>query len=84
MALPGPLALTALASGAFAGDSVFGALRMRYLQFPWEMTQSHQVMNYACVIAGGGPAGAMLALVLARSGVEVTLLESMRGLPARL
>ncbi|WP_090761080.1 FAD-dependent oxidoreductase [Nonomuraea maritima] len=28
-----------------------------------------------CVIAGGGPAGAMLALILARSGVEVTLLE---------
>jgi 2-polyprenyl-6-methoxyphenol hydroxylase-like FAD-dependent oxidoreductase len=27
------------------------------------------------VIAGGGPAGAMLALLLARSGVEVTLLE---------
>lgn len=29
----------------------------------------------SCVIAGGGPAGAMLALILARSGVEVTLLE---------
>ncbi|WP_188186739.1 FAD-dependent oxidoreductase [Nonomuraea sp. SYSU D8015] len=29
----------------------------------------------ACVIAGGGPAGAMLALQLARAGVEVTLLE---------
>lgn len=28
-----------------------------------------------CVIAGGGPAGAVLALILARSGVEVTLLE---------
>ncbi|TDE43019.1 FAD-dependent oxidoreductase [Nonomuraea mesophila] len=28
-----------------------------------------------CVIAGGGPAGAVLALVLARAGVEVTLLE---------
>ncbi|MET8868906.1 FAD-dependent oxidoreductase [Nonomuraea sp. NPDC004580] len=28
-----------------------------------------------CVIAGGGPAGAMLALLLARSGAEVTLLE---------
>ncbi|MGW4801726.1 FAD-dependent monooxygenase, partial [Nonomuraea sp. NPDC004297] len=28
-----------------------------------------------CVIAGGGPAGVMLALLLARSGVEVTLLE---------
>ncbi|UBU17262.1 FAD-dependent oxidoreductase [Nonomuraea gerenzanensis] len=29
----------------------------------------------SCVIAGGGPAGALLALLLARSGVEVTLLE---------
>ncbi|GAA3691703.1 FAD-dependent oxidoreductase [Nonomuraea antimicrobica] len=28
-----------------------------------------------CVIAGGGPAGAMLALLLARAGIEVTLLE---------
>ncbi|GAA3307659.1 FAD-dependent oxidoreductase [Nonomuraea dietziae] len=28
-----------------------------------------------CVIAGGGPAGAVLALLLARAGVEVTLLE---------
>ncbi|WP_068893945.1 FAD-dependent oxidoreductase [Planomonospora sphaerica] len=28
-----------------------------------------------CVIAGGGPAGAVLALLLARSGVRVTLLE---------
>ncbi|WP_157245251.1 FAD-dependent oxidoreductase [Nonomuraea typhae] len=29
----------------------------------------------SCVIAGGGPAGAMLGLLLARSGVKVTLLE---------
>ncbi|WP_433256331.1 FAD-dependent oxidoreductase [Streptosporangium sp. CA-135522] len=28
-----------------------------------------------CVIVGGGPAGAVLALLLARSGVQVTLLE---------
>ncbi|NUS08213.1 MAG: FAD-dependent oxidoreductase [Nonomuraea sp.] len=28
-----------------------------------------------CVIAGGGPAGAVLGLLLARAGVEVTLLE---------
>ncbi|MBO3751376.1 FAD-dependent oxidoreductase [Streptosporangiaceae bacterium NEAU-GS5] len=28
-----------------------------------------------CVIAGGGPAGAMLGLLLARAGIDVTLLE---------
>ncbi|WP_275370241.1 FAD-dependent monooxygenase, partial [Proteus mirabilis] len=28
-----------------------------------------------CVIAGGGPAGLMLGLLLARSGVSVTVLE---------
>jgi 2-polyprenyl-6-methoxyphenol hydroxylase-like FAD-dependent oxidoreductase len=32
-------------------------------------------MSGTCVIAGGGPAGAVLGLILARSGVEVTLLE---------
>lgn len=32
-------------------------------------------MQTTCVIAGGGPAGAVLALMLARGGVEVTLLE---------
>ncbi|MEO3807555.1 FAD-dependent oxidoreductase [Sphaerisporangium sp. B11E5] len=32
-------------------------------------------MSGTCVIAGGGPAGAVLGLLLARSGVEVTLLE---------
>jgi 2-polyprenyl-6-methoxyphenol hydroxylase-like FAD-dependent oxidoreductase len=30
----------------------------------------------ACCIAGGGPGGVMLALLLARQGVDVTLLES--------
>jgi 2-polyprenyl-6-methoxyphenol hydroxylase-like FAD-dependent oxidoreductase len=28
-----------------------------------------------CVIVGGGPAGMVLGLLLARAGVEVTLLE---------
>ena len=28
-----------------------------------------------CVIAGGGPAGMMAGLLLARAGVEVTVLE---------
>ena len=28
-----------------------------------------------CVIAGGGPAGIMLALLLARAGIAVTVLE---------
>ncbi|MDH2429570.1 FAD-dependent oxidoreductase [Sphaerisporangium sp. TRM90804] len=32
-------------------------------------------MSNTCVIAGGGPAGAVLALLMARAGVEVTLLE---------
>jgi 2-polyprenyl-6-methoxyphenol hydroxylase-like FAD-dependent oxidoreductase len=33
------------------------------------------VENIDCCIVGGGPAGAMLALLLARKGVRVTLLE---------
>ncbi|MBP2704094.1 FAD-dependent oxidoreductase [Microbispora sp. RL4-1S] len=32
-------------------------------------------MRTTCVIAGGGPAGAVLGLILARAGVDVTLLE---------
>ena len=31
-----------------------------------------------CCVVGGGPTGAMLALMLARQGVEVTLLEAHR------
>src|SRR5256885_1704441 len=32
-----------------------------------------------CCIAGGGPAGALLALLLARGGVDVVLLEQHRS-----
>lgn len=34
-----------------------------------------QLETTTCVIAGGGPAGVMLGLLLARAGVEVTVLE---------
>lgn len=34
------------------------------------------VWRTGCVVVGGGPGGAVLALLLARSGVEVTLLEA--------
>jgi len=40
-----------------------------------ETTPTTQVAETACCIVGAGPAGAMLALLLARKGVKVLLLE---------
>ena len=37
--------------------------------------RSTKTITTTCCIAGGGPAGIMLAFLLARSGVEVTVLE---------
>ena len=36
------------------------------------------VEQTSCCVVGGGPAGAVLALLLARNGVPVTLLEGHR------
>src|SRR5215468_9425128 len=40
--------------------------------------QAHTVEQTTCCIVGGGPAGVVMALLLARWGVPVTLLESHR------
>ena len=37
--------------------------------------KAHNVQRAACCIAGGGPAGAMLGLLLAREGMDVMVLE---------
>ena len=37
--------------------------------------QTYDVRHTTCIIAGGGPAGAMLGLLLAREGVKVLVLE---------
>ena len=42
-------------------------------------TQTHQTEQTTCCIVGAGPAGAVLALLLARKGIPVVLLEG----PAR-
>lgn len=36
---------------------------------------NHQILQTRCCIAGGGPAGIMLGLLLARAGVDVVVLE---------
>lgn len=43
------------------------------------LTEQHTTV----CIAGGGPAGLMLGLLLARAGVHVTVLEKHRDFPSR-
>ena len=43
---------------------------------PVEVDRATPVERADCCIAGGGPAGAVLALMLARQGIAVTLLEA--------
>ncbi|MGH6822858.1 MAG: FAD-dependent monooxygenase, partial [Methylocella sp.] len=39
------------------------------------MTETPQVLSCRCCIVGGGPAGMMLGLLLARAGVDTIVLE---------
>src|SRR5438552_15934310 len=39
------------------------------------MNERQEVLRARCCIAGGGPAGMMLGFLLARAGVEVSVLE---------
>src|SRR5579884_2596025 len=41
-----------------------------------ETTQAKRLEQTTCCIVGGGPAGAVLALLLARKGISVMLLEA--------
>jgi 2-polyprenyl-6-methoxyphenol hydroxylase-like FAD-dependent oxidoreductase len=62
--------------GFFVGDrdaASHAALRLRHHRRVID-TRAQQ-LSTTCCIAGGGPAGMMLALLLARAGVEVTVLE---------
>ncbi|MEL4486287.1 FAD-dependent monooxygenase, partial [Shewanella algae] len=36
---------------------------------------SHVKRSQSCIVVGAGPAGLMLGLLLARSGVDVTVIE---------
>ena len=45
--------------------------------------QTQTVEDADCCIVGAGPAGAILALILARQGVQTTLLEAMHDFEPR-
>lgn len=49
---------------------------MQQTAAPSQEKQIQEVIQTTCCIAGGGPAGAILALALARRGVPVVLLEA--------
>src|SRR5580704_10352362 len=41
----------------------------------WTMDETPQTLSCRCCIVGGGPAGMMLGLLLARAGVDTVVLE---------
>jgi 2-polyprenyl-6-methoxyphenol hydroxylase-like FAD-dependent oxidoreductase len=47
----------------------------------WAMGETQQILSCRCCIVGGGPAGMMLGLLLARAGVNTIVLEKHADFP---
>src|SRR5581483_5637935 len=62
-------------TGTLAPEDVRSAVEREQAHPPPEPHEILDVAETTCCVVGAGPAGALLALLLARRGIAVTLLE---------